>query len=300
MPDPIRDVLTELSQALTARTAAAQAHVAGLAVPQARPLSATLWRPGLAIASEQVFPKTDRAELILTDGRRVPARVAGRDPGTNIVALACEAGSEIAPPAAAEPNLGGLALVLAAAEGRPSVRLTVVRALGPAWHSLAGGRIDRRIALDLVLARGEEGGPVFDATGGLLGMSTAGPRGRALVIPSATIERVMGPLVATGRVERGWLGVALHPVALPENIAAETGQDRGLIVMRLAPEGPAAKAGLVLGDILIAVGEVPALHPAEIARHLGPDSIGQKVALKLVRAGAVASLSAVVMARPAP
>lgn len=292
--------MSELSEALAARAAAATGFVAGLAAPRSRPLSATLWRADVAIASEQVFPKAEAAELTLPDGRTVPARVAGRDPGTNILALRCEGGPAGAPPAAGEPRLGALALVLAAGPGgRPSVRLTSVRALGPAWHSLAGGRIDRRIALDLALSPGEEGGPVFDAAGGLLGMSTAGPRGHALVIPAATIERVLAPLLASGRVERGWLGVALHPVALPEAIAAAAGQERGLIVLRLAPEGPAAKAGLLVGDILLAVGDTPAHHPAEIARLLGSDSVGQTIVLKLARAGAVVSLTAAVAARPA-
>src|SRR5205823_7473235 len=109
-----------------------------------------------------------------------------------------------------------------------SPRLGLVRALGPAWHSLAGGLIDRRIELDLRLSARDEGGPVLDAGGALLGMSTAGPRGRGMVIPTATIARVVEPLLATGRVQRGWLGVAMHPVALPSAIAAETGQDRGL------------------------------------------------------------------------
>lgn len=297
MSQPMQDGLIAFSAALAARAAAGKGFVAGLAVPHSRPLSATLWRADVAIASEQVFPRVETAELTLPDGRTVPARVAGRDPGTNILALHCDSGAATA--TAAEPSLGALALVLSAeAEGRPSARLTTVRALGPAWHSREGGRIDQRIALDLVLSRGEEGGPVFDMAGGLLGMSTAGPRGRALVIPAATIERVLVPLLAAGRIERGWLGVALHPVALPEAIAAAAGQDRGLIVLRLAAEGPAAQAGVIVGDILIAVGDSPALHPAEIAHRLGPDSIGQAIALKLVRAGAVTSLSAMVRARP--
>jgi hypothetical protein len=84
-------------------------------------------------------------------------------------------------------RLGALVLTFAAdAQGAPLVRLGIVRSLGPAWHSRGGGRIDRRITLDLHLSSGEEGGPVVDAAGALLGMSTAGPRGRVLVIPAST------------------------------------------------------------------------------------------------------------------
>jgi len=300
MADLSEDELTRFSDMLATRTAAAQRHVAALRVPGSRPLTATLWRPGIAVASDQVFPKESGAELVLHDGRTVAAQVAGRDAGTNVVALRFEPGTEPAVRLATEPQLGALALTLAAGrDGTPVVRLTIVRSLGPAWTSLAGGRIDRRIVLDVVLSSGEEGGPVLDAAGGLLGMSTAAPRGRALVIPAATIERVLTPLLATGRVERGWLGTALHPVALPSDVANAVALDRGLMVMRLDPDGPAASAGVIVGDILIGVGDAPARHPADISRRLGPDSVGQQLPLQLIRAGAALTLNATITARPA-
>lgn len=301
MSELLQDELTRLSDVLAARAAVVQRHVAGLRASSARPLTATLWRAGVAVASDQCFPKTGEAELVLTDGRSVAAHVAGRDPATNVVALRCEdaAAAALSAPTAAEPRQGALALLLAAGgDGMPNIRLTTLRAVGPAWHSRLGGRIDRRIALDAALTRGEEGGPVFDAAGGLLGMSTAGPRGRGLVIPAATIDRVLVPLFAGGRVERGWLGAALHPVALPANTAAETGLDRGLMVLRLDPKGPAAQAGVIAGDILVRVGDVPARNPGEIGRRLGPESIGQPLALQLARAGGLLTLAATITARP--
>jgi S1-C subfamily serine protease len=300
MSDVPQDELTRLSDALAARASSSLRYVAGLRVAGAPPLTATLWRAGVAVASEQCFPPASEAELVLPDGHSVAARVAGRDPSTNIVALRFDGATELSAPAA-EPRLGALALLLAAgAEGTPAVRLTILRWVGPAWHSRLGGRIDRRIMLDLRLPGREEGGPVFDAAGGLLGMSTAGPRGRALVIPAATIERVLVPLLASGRINRGWLGAALHPVALTAEVAGETGLDRGLMVLRLNPDGPAAGAGVKPGDILVRVGDVPARHPGEIVRCLGPESVGQSLALQVVRAGAPLSLNATITARPAP
>jgi S1-C subfamily serine protease len=191
-----------------------------------------------------------------------------------------------------------MALLLAAGDGTPTVRLAVLSSVGPAWHSRLGGRIDHRIVLDLRLPGREEGGPVFDAAGGLLGMSTADPRGRALVIPAATIDRVLVPLLTSGRIDRGWLGTVLHPVALPTDIARETGLDRGLMVLRLDSDGPAARAGVLAGDILVRVGDVPAKHPGEIGRQLG-ESVGQSFALQIVRGGAPLSLTATITARPA-
>jgi S1-C subfamily serine protease len=300
MPAHPEDALTRLSDALAARAAASGALVARVRASGAGPRSATLWRRDVAIASAQVFPRTDRVEIVLAGGRRVAASVAGRDRGTNIVALRLEEPVDLSLPAAAEPRLGELALALAAgADGDATVRTGVVRAVGPAWHSLLGGRIDRRISLDMVISRAEEGGPVVTAAGGLLGMSTAGPRGRALVIPAATVERVLDPLLNAGRIERGWLGVALHPVALmPDAAKGFQTQDRGLMVMQVAPGGPAATAGVLAGDILIAVDGAPASHPNAIARQFGPESIGKAVELRLVRAGAVLAVAATVTARP--
>jgi S1-C subfamily serine protease len=300
MADQTPDALTELSDALAARAATAARLVASIHTRRSRPLSGTLWRPDVIVASDQVFPKTEAAEIVLSDGRRIAAKVAGRDRGTNLVALRLEAPLETTPLPPAEPQLGEVVLALGAdPNGAPLVRLAVVRSLGPAWHSLAGGHIDRRITLDFLIAPAEEGGPVLDAAGNLLGMSTAGPGGRALVIPAATVEQVLDPLLRTGRVDRGWLGVALHPVALPDAVKTEAGQDRGLMVMRVAPGGPAAAAGVLSGDILVAVGGDPASRPRELAGHLGPDSIGKAVELQIVRSGALQKLTATITPRPA-
>ena len=300
MPDQTRDALLQFSDALTARVAAAAGLVASIHAPHSRPRSGIFWRRDVVVASEQVFPKAETAEIVLANGRHVTAQIAGRDRGTNIVALRLEAPIDVAAPAAAEPQLGGLALGLSADRGgAPIVRLGVVRSLGPAWHSFAGGRIDRRISLDFPISRGEEGGPVLDAAGHLLGMSTGGPGGRALVIPVATIERVLDPLLATGRIDRGWLGLALHPVTLPEATKVEGGQQGGLMVMQVAQDGPAAKAGVLAGDILITVDGAPASRPTEIARQFGPESIGKQVELRVVRSGALRTLATTITARPA-
>jgi S1-C subfamily serine protease len=299
MADELHDPLAQLSDALAARAEAAQAFVVAIRTRH-HFRSGMLWGGDVVVASEQVFPKANEAEIRLMDGRDLKATLAGRDPGTNVVALRLDQPVEINLPASAETRLGALVLAMGAAGGEtPTVRLGVVRALGPAWHSLAGGLIDRRIGLDLMISRREEGGPVIDASGGLLGMSAAGPRGEGLVIPAATIERVLGPLLATGRVERGWLGLALHPVALTEPVALQAGQDRGLMVMQVTGDGPAARAGIHAGDILIRVGDALATDPHQIGRMLGPESVGHNVEVRVIRAGSPLTVGVAVTARPA-
>jgi S1-C subfamily serine protease len=294
------DLIEQLSAELSARRAAFQASVAAIRVQPERHLSATLWQPDVAIASEQSLPRRLEFELVLAGGTTATARLAGRDPGSNIAVL--RVAQPATPPTLVpgDAQAGALALALGAdGEGGASIRLGAVNLAGPQWHSMAGGLIDRRIVLDLRLAPREEGGPVFSAAGKFLGMSTFGPRARVLVIPSVTIERIVPVLLKEGRVARGWLGVALHPVAVPDALREQAGQSSAMMVMSLAEGGPAAKAGIVAGDIVLSVNEQPALGFRRIARALAPASIGGKAALRVVRGGTVVSVDAVIEGRPA-
>jgi len=294
------NLLTQLSTDLAARTAALQGAAAALRLRRGRHISAIVWQPGFVVTSEQSLPERDEFELVLTGGVETKARLAGRDAGTNLAVL--QLAQPASPPAlvGGEAQAGALALALGAdGAGGTSARLGLVNVAGPQWHSLAGGLIDRRIALDLRLARAEEGGPVFSAAGAFLGMSTFGARVQVLVIPAATLERVVPLLVKDGRVGRGWLGVALHPVAVPDALRETAGQPSGLMVMSLVEGGPAAKAGVVPGDIVLSVNGAQALGFRRIAAQLAADSIGRTAALRIVRGGSVVSLDAVIAARPA-
>jgi S1-C subfamily serine protease len=183
--------------------------------------------------------------------------------------------------------------------GGVRARLGIVNVAGPEWASRHGGRIDRYIVLDLELGRAEEGGPVLDASGARLGISTFGPRGRVLVIPGVTVERVLPALLKEGRIARGWLGVALHPVAVPDALHAEAGQPAGAMVMSIAAGGPAAKAGIVAGDIVLTVNGAPARSLRRIAAELTGERIGRSAELRVIRGGAVLSLQASIEERPA-
>ncbi|HEY3911510.1 MAG TPA: S1C family serine protease [Stellaceae bacterium] len=301
MPDNIQDSLGQFSAGLAARVAAARLLVAEIRARGRSPRTGTLWRKDVVVASEQALPDIADSEIALAGGGTFTARLAGRDRGTNIAVLKLDGGPEPAPQAAVgEPQPGALVLALAAdGAGEVAVRLGAVHSVGPAWHSRAGGRIDRRINLDIRLGEREEGGPVLDAAGGLLGISTLGPRRRVLVIPAATVERVLDPLLTTGRVARGWLGASVQPVLVPDALRGEAGQALGLMVIGVAPDGPAAQAGMLLGDILVAVDGEGVGSASQLAGLLGPDAVGRQVELRLIRAGRVEALAATVGARPA-
>jgi S1-C subfamily serine protease len=294
------DLLQQFSGALAERAEAVCGAVAAIRISDSRHLSATLWQPDVAVASEQSLPRGEQFELVAAGGAVVKAKLAGRDPGTNIAALRLERSIDLQIKTNGDAKAGALALAYGAdGAGGVRARMGVVNSAGPEWASSAGGRIDRYIVLDLALARAEEGGPVLDAAGARLGISTFGPRGRVLVIPSATIERVLPELLKAGRIARGWLGVGLQPVAVPDALQGEAGQSSGAMVMSLAEGGPAAKAGMIAGDIVLTVNGKPARSLRRLAGELAAVGIGRAAELRLIRGGMVMSLQATIEARPA-
>src|SRR6266849_3478437 len=280
------DLLAQFSSALATRAELAKNAVVAIRLAHGRHITGMVWRSGIVVASEQSLPRNDDFELVAAGGSVLTARIAGRDPSTNIAIL--RLAEQIASPsiAAGEAHTGAIALAIGAdGTGGASARLGLVNLAGAEWHSSRGGLIDRRIVLDLRLARREEGGPVFDAAGAYLGMSTFGPRGQVIVIPTATIERVVPMLLRDGRIARGWLGVALQAVAVPESLRETADQSSGLMVMSVVEDGPAAQAGIVAGDIILSVDGTSTHRFRKIAKLFGADSIGRKADLRLIRGG---------------
>jgi S1-C subfamily serine protease len=293
------DIIEQLSSALADRLAgAAPAVVALKAGPRHR--SGILWRPDVVVTSEQVVGDQDSA-VIVQNGTEVTAKLAGRDPTTNVAVFRLERPlphGSLPGQGAVTPRAGSLALVVGAdPSGMATGRLAMVHATGPAWHSMAGGRIDTLIRLDVRLGA-DEGGPVLDPAGTLLGMSTSGPRRRGLVIPAATIARVVDPLLEQGHIARGWLGVGLQPVAVPGALQAATGQARGAMVLQLVTSGPAEQAGVLPGDILLSIDDFRFGQRRGLASLMGPDRIGKAVTVRLLRAGELKEIGVVIAARP--
>jgi S1-C subfamily serine protease len=155
-----------------------------------------------------------------------------------------------------------------------------------------GGLIDRRIMLDLNLDRRAHGGAVMNANGELLGLAAFAPRREALVIPAATITRVAERLAVSGTMGRGYVGLSLHPVRIGEH-------QNGVMVMQVDEAGPAAHSGVRMGDVIVAWNGEPVRGVRDVLRRLGPDAVGAKVGLDLLRAGEPAKIDLAVGERPA-
>lgn len=294
------NVLVQLSEALIGHRAAAARLVAATRIGSHRFISSVLWSPDALVTSEQSLPPRKDFDVVLPGGEIVPAKLAGRDRGTNLAALKLERSASISMPRSATPGVGELALAYGAnGNGGTRARLGVVNTVGEQWQSQAGGRVDARIVLDIELGRAEEGGPVFNAAGELMGMSTFGARGHVLVIPAATLERVIPALLREGRVSRGWLGVAFQPVVVPSALRDAADQKSGMMVMSLAEQGPAAAAGIAAGDIVLTIDGVPAVQMDKVAGQLEAESIGRPAQVRLIRGGTIITVQVQVSERPA-
>lgn len=294
------DPLGQFSGALTARVEATKPVVAAIRFGHERYVTGIVWSSDVIVASEQSLPRRDEFEVVAADGAVTAAKTGGRDSSTNIVILRPQAPLASSSITTGEARAGAIAIAIGAdGTGGASARLGIVNVAGPEWHSSRGGLIDRRIVLDIRLARSEEGGPVLDAAGHCIGMSTFGPRGQVLVIPAATIHRIVPVLLRDGRVARGWLGVTLHAVAVPDALRETANQPSGLMVMSVVEGGPAAQAGIVAGDIILSVDGTSTHRFRRITRHFGSDSIGRKADLRLIRGGRVITVKTPIAERPA-
>jgi S1-C subfamily serine protease len=266
------------------------------------PSSGIHWRSGVIVTAEEVLERDEDIKVRLPGGRIVAASLAGRDPSTDVAVLRFQPDGLPAAPTADAASLrpGHVVLAIGNHEGAPIASLGIVAIAGPAWHSLRGGTIDSLIRLDLALSPAAEGGAVIDMQGRVIGMAVLGPRRRVLAIPTSTIDRVVDQLLAKGHVFRGYLGAGLQPVRLgrPSDAQPSGSGRRGILVASIDPDGPAARAGLLAGDIVTTWNSRPLDRVREVMRLLGSDSIGNTVDLGLLRGGAPTTLKIVIGERP--
>lgn len=267
------------------------------------PSSGVLWRSGVVVAAEHSIKRDDDLSVILADGRKLAATLAGRDPGTDVAVLKVE-GVDSSPSFAPAGSVktGNLVLAVArSAELGANATMGVISAVGSAWSTWRGGRLDQYIRLDVSLYPGSSGGAVVDTAGRVLGIATSAlSRTAGVAIPAATIERVARELLSKGRIARGYLGVGLQPVGLPEHLITrlKLSVDTGLIVLTAEPGGPAERAGVLVGDVVVSLEGKAVADVQDLQAVLGGDTVGKTVKADIMRGGELTEASIVVGERP--
>lgn len=290
MADMTDIALTALSSSISAVVERAAPHVVAVNSHRAR-ASGFVWRPGLIVTADEALAEDGEVLVQLHGGTSIPATLLGRDHSTDIALLRVDrAGLPVLPLAGAYPALGALSIVVGAIEGDSSAGLGVVSRAGGPWRSMRGGEIDARLELDVSLRSGGQGSVALDADGNAFGMAVRGPR-KTIVIPARTIERVAATLERHGRIPRGYFGVGLQAVRTPD-------KKPGAMVMSVDSDGPAAKAGVLQGDVIIGINGAPIEGVRSLLRALGPDSVGSSVELLVARGGVTAKIPVSIGERP--
>lgn len=260
---------------------------------------------GYILTNNHVIESADEIEVALADGRKVSAKVVGTDPDTDLAVIKVDL-----------PNLPALTLAqsdeasvgdVVLAIGNPfgvgqTVTMGIISALGR--NHLGINTFENFIQTDAAINPGNSGGALVDTNGNLLGINTAiysrtgGNLGIGFAIPSSTIKNVMEGIIQNGQVIRGWIGV--EPQDITPELAESFGlkQKSGVIIAGVLKDGPAAKAGVKPGDILLSINENATTDTTAMMNFIAQIKPSQKVAMHLLRKGKPLTVTVDVGRRP--
>ncbi len=261
---------------------------------------------GYILTNNHVVEAADEIEVALADGRKASAKVVGADPETDLAVVKINL-----------PNLPAITLGhveqaqvgdVVLAIGNPfgvgqTVTMGIISALGR--NHLGINTFENFIQTDAAINPGNSGGALTDTNGNLLGINTAiysrsgGSLGIGFAIPVSTVKTVMDSIIKTGQVVRGWIGVE------PQDITPELAESFGLsaktgtIIAGILKNGPADKAGMKPGDILVAINGKPVTDTTTMMNLVAQLAPGEHADMKVLRKGREATLSVVIGKRPA-
>lgn len=255
--------------------------------------SGSIWAPGVVLATDHTLDRDEGIEIGFADGPTLPATLAGRDASLDLAVLRVE--GELPPPPpwteAASLKVGHPVLALARPGRMVRASLGIVAALGEAWRTGSGGRVDRYVQADVSLFRGFSGGVTADLQGRAIGIGTSAlVRGLGLLLPTTTLRRVTEQILAHGAPRRGFIGIGTMPVRLSEHLAAKAGQKSALLVVSVQPGSPADRVPLILGDLVLGLAGRSVTQVPDLLAALEETAPGRSVAARLLRGGEVRDL----------
>jgi S1-C subfamily serine protease len=292
--------LVELSNALAQATDRAAASTVAVHTEARGSSSGVVWSSGMIVTAEHALRRDEEIHVTLPDGRAVAATLKGRDPSTDIAVLQCKEATKGVAEFGDVPSLkpGSLTLVVGRTRASgPVAALGVVSLVAAERHTWTGASLAPYVRLDIGLQPTAAGGAVIDAHGAVIGIATARfTRFGAIAIPAPAINKVADILMRSGRIPRAYLGLGLQRVRLPDTVrqSLQNEQSTAVIALEVEPDGPANRAGILIGDILVSLDgrAVTGLEDVQSLLHSG--AIGRPVATKFVRAGVVQEKTIVV------
>jgi S1-C subfamily serine protease len=265
-----------------------------------RPSSGVVYAPTLVIAAEHAVEREEDLSVETASGPVLAARLVGRDLASDLAVLRVPGlDTEPAPRTPTPARVGQFVLAVGRPAGRELMAsMGIVSAVGGPVRT-RGGMLDQYIRTDATPYPGFSGGALIDASGTALGILTTGLAGGvALAVPGALAWRLAETLVRQGYVPRGWLGIGSQPVHIPTAQRAGREHETGLLIVELAPDSPAQRDGVLLGDILVALDGQAVDDGEALQALLGGDRVGRPVTVQVLRGGALITLDVTVGQRP--
>jgi S1-C subfamily serine protease len=304
LSDTSRGVLASLSDDLASAVQRAGQSVVAVHGRRRFPASGIAWGPDQVVTASHVLERDTDLSITGPDGTQQTASLGGRDPGSDVAILRV-ANATLTPAARAEPNRikpGNLTLAI----GRPGTPEPIasfgaVSSVGGAWRTAQGGLLDAYIRADVALLPGLSGGALVNPEGELLGLLSAYlAGGDPVAIPAQNVEAIVERLLTGGTLRRAYLGISTQPVELQDSVRQRLHleQATGLMLLAVEPGAPAERAGLLLGDILLSIGDRPVEDGEALQMALGPAVVGQPTPIRLIRGGELRELSVTPAPRP--
>jgi serine protease DegQ len=293
------DILSELSNAMADAVTAAAPSVVQVH-GRRRPASGLVYADGIVVTTMRAIGREDGLSVRRGDGETLAAELAGWDPTTTLAVLrAIGLASPAARPAAAPPRVGQLALAVGRSWSNVvSASAGIVSVIGGPLRTGHRRAIDQIFRTTAPMHDGFAGGAFIDTTGALLGVATSTAiRGTTVVIPASIAWATVAAVLEHGSPKRGYIGIAGQAVALPD---AQTTADRtrALLVVAVTPGGPAANAGVFVGDLVTGLDGHDVASPEELFDLLLADRVGRQVPLRVVRGGQAIELAVTIGERP--
>jgi S1-C subfamily serine protease len=250
------------------------------------------WKSGVIVTAAHLVRRADEVTVLLPNGTTTKGTVAGRDGTTDLAAIRIAESAGLATPQFTSQTKVGEFILSVARSGRGELSASagIVARVGERWRTWRGGEIDRLIRPDVRLYPGQSGSALVNGGGAVLGInSDLLARESVITIPVETVNRVLAELLERGHVAQPYLGVAMQQVPLPSEWqkVAGTQQEHGLLVMHVQPDGPAKKAGVSLGDMIVKVDDETVEDIRHFHRYLSRKHTGETVSLRLIRSGSV-------------
>lgn len=286
-PVTMRIMLTTFSNQLADLVVASSPSVVQVRAG-GRAASGVIYQPNLVLTTGRVIGRDEHPEIRTSDGRVVPSEIVGWDPSSRLVLLkAPDVEAPVLTPGPL-PRVGNVALAIGRSlSNNVTASAGIVSIIGGPLRTGHRRQLEQVIRISAPLHDGFAGGAVIGADGQLIGVATAAAiRGLAVVIPAGIAWDSARATLERGNARRGYLGIAAQPIRVPERQRSIGFGGDALLVVGVKDASPAADAGLLVGDLLLSLDDVPLTSPEELIDLLVGERVGRAVTLRVQRGGA--------------